>query len=145
MEEVKEYINDYPKKIVVTPINTLRPSTINGKKARIDYLREKKNSEDFTLNSVKWDDSRHGTGEPGDLFAFVHNIRDEMEIFIIKEKINYIDRPDYWDIVEHQRRDVLILSKKIFTIKWSTYKRIHGYKENFILRGTERFNFIRYE
>ena len=142
MASINEICYDYSNKskIVVTPVNIINPSTPNGKKARTDYLREKKESNDFTCPS-KWDDSRHGTGKVGDLFGFVHNSRDLIEIFTVTEKIDSVNRPDYWDIEEHRRRDILVLSAKTSEMKWSTYKRLQGYKENFVLRGTERFNF----
>jgi hypothetical protein len=126
--------------IIVTPVNTDKPSTEYGKKAKADYLREKEHSADFKLPIAKWDDSRFGNGKAGDYFAFVHHNKDLMEIFIIREKIHRENRPDYWDIEEHRRRDVIILSEKFAEIKWSSYKEKNGYKENFVLRGTARMN-----
>ena len=142
MALIIENSDDY-KKIIVTPINTINPSTSNGKKAKKDYFREKNESHNFTSN-LKWDDSRYGTGKVGDLFAFVHNTTDLMEIFVVKGKIDSTNRPDYWDIEEHRRRDVLLLSPKVSEINWSTYKNHQGYKENFVLRGTERLDFDPY-
>jgi hypothetical protein len=127
--------------IVVTPVNTEKPSTEYGKKAKTDYLREKEHSVDFKLPTAKWDDSKCGNGKENDFFAFVHQKKDLMEIFFIREKIDRKNRPDYWDIEEHRRRDVIILSEKIGDMKWSSYKKTNGYKENFVLRGTVRMKF----
>ena len=128
--------------IVVTPVNIVKPFTENGRKAKTDYLREKEYSNNFNLPTAKWDDSKCGNGKQGDYFGFVHQNKDLVEIFRIREKVGREKRPDYWDIEEHRRRDVLILSEKIIDMKWSTYKHVNGYKENFVLRGTIRMSFV---
>ena len=127
--------------IILTPINLDKPSTINGKKAKNDYLREISNSSSFKLPSTaKWDDSKHNTAKVGNYFGFVHQNRNKniIEIFRIEKIILAIHRPNYWDIIEHKPRNVLILSEKIDEISWSDYKEQNNYKENFVLQGTSR-------
>lgn len=124
--------------IIVTPINLNNPSTEYGKKARIDYLREKEHSNSFQIPISKWDDSIYGNAEVGYYFAFVQHKEDIMEIFKIEKKIIGEKRPGYWDIEEHKTRDILILSHKIGDMKWSDFKNFNNYKENFKLRGTSR-------
>jgi len=127
--------------IIITPINLENPSTDFGKKARTDYLREQMHSSSFRLPIAKWDDSKYNTAEVGDYFGFVHQREDIVEIFQIDRIILNHDRPDYWDIHEHRRRNILILSKKLSDINWSSYKEENGYKENFVLRGTAKMKF----
>jgi len=127
--------------IIITPINLERPSTALGKKARTDYLREQEHSASFKIPIAKWDDSRFNSARVGDYFGFVQQKKDLIEIFQIDRIILGRDRPDYWDIEEHRRRDILILSKKLCDIKWSDYKEANGYKENFVLRGTAKMKF----
>lgn len=127
--------------IVLTPINLDRPSTLNGKKARIDYLRESENSSSFELPTAKWDDSRYGNAKTGDYFGFVHQNRNIVEIFRIERIILAVHRPGYWDIEEHRLRNVLILSEKIHEIEWTTYKENNNYDRNFVLRGTTRLRY----
>jgi hypothetical protein len=127
--------------IVITPINIDRPSTDLGKKARTDYLREQENSAYFKIPIAKWDDSKFNSARVGDYFGFVQQTKDIVEVFQIERIVLGRDRPDYWDIEEHRRRDILILSRKIIDIKWSSYKEENGYKENFVLRGTTKMKF----
>jgi hypothetical protein len=50
------------------------------------------------------------------------NIEDKAELFEIIGIQEAINRPDYWDIPEHRRRNVLILSRKIRDYTWSRVK-----------------------
>lgn len=127
--------------IIITPINLERPSTDLGRKARTDYLREKEHSASFKIPIAKWDDSKFNSARVGDYFGFVQQNKDLVEVFRIERIVLGRDRPDYWDIEEHRRRDILILSKKLSDIKWSSYKIENDYKENFVLRGTTRTKF----
>ena len=121
---------------ICTPINLDRPSTENGKKARQDYLREQPF---FTEEGgSKWDDSSANNAQVGDMFSFVHQTRDRMEVFRIVRIVPYTERPDYWDIPEHQRRNVVYLSQKLEERVWSFFKEEAGYGERFSLRGTQR-------
>jgi hypothetical protein len=126
-------------KCICTPINTVSKYVSSKTKiAREDYYREQRHFEEDSEFNPKWDDSPGNTATIGDKFAFVQNIRNSMEIFSIIGIISIEDRPDYWDIPEHQRRRVLILSKKENTITFSFYKEQVGYSQNFRSRGTKR-------
>jgi hypothetical protein len=125
-------------KIVMTPINLVSKSlTSDGKKAKTDYLREK----DFERNgqNAKWDDSKHNKAMIGDYFAFVHNAENRAEIYKI-EKITLAEtRPDYWDMPEHQQRNVLHLSSMIKEISFDELRTLAGYKETWNkVQGTMR-------
>jgi hypothetical protein len=124
-------------KIVLTPINLVsRRLTRNGKKAKIDYNREKEYMENGNIG--KWDDSKNNNSNIGDYFAFVHQKENRVEIYKIENILLANERPDYWDIEEHQQRNVLYLSPMISEISWTEMKNIVGYKEAFFLRGTQR-------
>ena len=127
-------------KIIVTPINTLRPSTEYGKKARTDYIRERDNSSIFTTKKSKWDDSRYNNAQIGNYFAFVHQNENKMELFKIENILPVNERPEYWNIPEHSRRNVLIPSEKIGENKWSDFKEQNNYNINYKLRGTQKLN-----
>lgn len=123
-------------KLVVSPVNIISTYVSgNTKKAREDYKREQKyfNSENI---SPKWDDSKYNRAKIGDMFAFIHNIEDKAEIFEIKGILNAKDRPYYWNIPEHRRRNVLILSQKIRDDTWSRIKDEINKPNWGILRGT---------
>ena len=123
--------------IVLTPINLVsRTLTINGKKAKDDYIREKEYMENGNIG--KWDDSKYNNSNIGDYFAFVHQKENRVEIYKIDNILLSTERPDYWDIVEHNHRNVLYLSPMISQITWGEMKNIIGYKEAFLLRGTQR-------
>jgi len=125
--------------IVVTPINLqARNPRGNTLKARTDYLREQGKFADGSITNPKWDDSLNNNAEVGDKFAFVQNTADIMEIFTIIGIIDAADRPNYWDIPEHQQRRLLVLSHKEDEMSFEAYKDIHEYRENFIVRGTSR-------
>tara|TARA_B100001094_G_C17375789_1_gene414624 strand:- start:30 stop:431 length:402 start_codon:yes stop_codon:yes gene_type:complete len=127
------------ERIVVTPINLqMRNPRGNTLKARTDYLREQVKFRDESNTNPKWDDSLNNNAEVGDKFAFVQNTTDIMEIFTIIGIIDAADRPNYWDIPEHQQRRLLILSHKEDEISFEAYKDIHEYNQNFIVRGTTR-------
>jgi hypothetical protein len=117
--------------IILTPINLVSKTlTPNGKKAKEDYLRE-----DF---EKKWDDSKLNNANVGDYFAFVHQKENRVEIHKIESITLGNTRPEYWDIPEHQQRNVLHLSSIIREMSWVEMKNIIGYKEAFLLRGTQK-------
>jgi len=125
--------------ITITPINLNGKIPKNSKsmKARKDYVREQENMKNGI--NPKWDDSSYNKSRIGDYFAFVRQTEDIVEIFRIEKILNAEDRPDYWDMPEHQRRNVLCLSKMITNnISWTEFKKLIGYKENYLLRGTSR-------
>lgn len=131
--------------IMLTPINltTKNPSKKTTQVARQDYKREETHFvKGATGFNPKWDDSAHNNAQVGDAFGFVHNITDRIEYFEIIAIIPAEDRPDYWDLPEHQRRRVLILSHKIKEEKFSLYKERVGYKPNYIVRGTVRGKWV---
>ncbi len=121
----------------MTPVNLVSKTlTHHGKRAKIDYKREK----DFEENghNVKWDDSKYNNAVVGDYFAFVHNIQDRAEIYRI-ERISLAEtRPNYWDLPNHQRRNVLYFSSMIKEIPWHELKNLLGYNETYYLQGTTR-------
>ena len=125
--------------IVVTPIN-LRARNPRGNtlKARTDYLREQGKFRAGSITNPKWDDSLNNNAEVGDKFAFVQNTADIMEIFTIIGIIDAEDRPNYWDIPEHQQRRLLVLSHKEDEMSFEAYKDIHEYNQGYIVRGTTR-------
>jgi hypothetical protein len=125
-------------KLIVTPVNMVSPYVTGfTKKARVDYKRELIYF-DSDKKSPKWDDSKHNLAVVGDMFAFIHNIEDKAELFEIIEIRDAENRPDYWDMPEHRRRNVLILSKKIRDDTWSRFKEELHKPDWGILRGTTR-------
>ena len=133
--------------IIVTPVNLEKPSTKMGKKAKIDYERERSISDNFTkiteCGCPKWDDSQYNKAVVGDLFGFVQNKKNIIEYFEIVSITPAVDRPDYWDIPEHQRRQILHLSPKKGTGKFSEFKsrRDPPLKENYKVQGTTRHSY----
>lgn len=126
--------------LTITPINLRKPSTEYGKVAKKDYLRERDNlSKNFTEN-CKWDDSDKNNSIIGDYFGFVHNVENKVEIFKIIDIKRADTRPDYWNLPNHKKRNVLILGPKIKDITFSELKSIKKYKDNYILRGTSKIN-----
>lgn len=105
------------------------------KKARDDYKREQ-NFFNTNNMSPKWDDSKYNTAKIGDMFAFIHSIEDKAEIFQIIGILNNTDRPEYWDMPEHNTRNVLILSQKIRDDTWTRIKNEINRPNWGILRGT---------
>lgn len=125
-------------KLIITPINMISTHVSgNTKKARDDYIREQVYF-DSLLRSPTWDDSKHNNSKIGDMFGFVHNIENKVELFEIIGILNAINRPDYWDIPEHRRRNVLILSRKIRDDTWTRVKQEIGHPNWGNLRGTYR-------
>lgn len=112
--------------IVLTPINTVdnlgkSKAREMTRRAREDYYREKKESEDFKKPSA-WDDSYQNTGKIGDLFGFVDYKADRIEIFRVTGIKEARLRREEWDMENHKTRQVLVLSKKIKETSWSTYR-----------------------
>jgi len=127
--------------VTITPINLYRPSTKEGKKAKTDYFRERPF---FESGGAKWDDSPLNKSKVGDWFAFVQqsNGKDCIEWFQIIRVESYEHRPNYWDIPQHQRRNVLYLSSKIRESSFSEWKRQKKYRNGFFLRGTIRTSLV---
>ncbi len=123
--------------IIMTPINLISKTlTSNGKKAKSDYLREKNFEENG--NNPKWDDSKLNNANVGDYFAFVHQKENRVEIYKIESIALANTRPNYWDLPDHQQRNVLHLSSFVKEMTWVEMKNIIGYKDAFLLRGTQR-------
>lgn len=125
------------KHVVMTPINLVSKNTHLtelGKKARSDYHREKIPENKM----IKWDDSKNNDSKIGDYFAFVRQAENIVEIYEITNIMNPETRPEHWDIPDHQRRNVLILSEIIKIISWVDLKLELNYSNNFKLRGTIR-------
>jgi len=123
--------------IIMTPINLISKTlTSNGKKAKSDYLREKNFEENG--NNPKWDDSKLNNANIGDYFAFVHQKENRVEIYKIESIALANTRPNYWDLPDHQQRNVLHLSSFLKEMTWIEMKNIIGYKDAFLLRGTQR-------
>lgn len=129
------------KKITVTPINLINPSSEFGKIAKVDYLREKENSRDFTAG-CNWDDTASNKSSVGDYFGFVQQAgaSNIIEIYEILE-IN-ASRPEYWTIEEHKDRRVLSLSPKISEMPCTEFKELSGHSSNYMVRGTVKLNYI---
>lgn len=112
-------------KLIATPVNTtgyLSPNS-TGFRARQDYYRER---EHFLANSLMpacWDDSRYNKANVGDMFSFVNNKTNKMEIFRIIAINDSTTRPDYWNIRRHSRRNVLTLSNKLYELNFDEYKK----------------------
>jgi hypothetical protein len=128
-------------KVIATPINLDKPSTTNGVKARIDYLREHKTTVSFSNSGARWDDSRFNNAKIGDYFAFVHQSENRMEIFKIETIDSCDSRPIEWTIAEQADRNVLNLSEKQGEMKWNEFKLQNDYKASYILRGTSKLKF----
>jgi len=123
--------------IIMTPINLVSKTlTSNGKKARSDYIREKNFEENG--NNPKWDDSKLNNAIIGDYFAFVHQKENRVEIYKIESIALANTRPNYWDLPDHQQRNVIHLSSFVKEMTWVEMKNIIGYKDAFLLRGTQR-------
>jgi len=123
--------------IIMTPINLVSKTlTSNGKKAKTDYLREKELEDNG--NNAKWDDSKLNNATIGDYFAFVHQKENRVEVYKVESISLANTRPDYWDLPNHRQRNVLHLSKLLKEITWVELKNTSGYKEAFLLRGTQR-------
>jgi hypothetical protein len=121
----------------MTPINLISKTlTSNGKKAKSDYLREKNFEENG--NNPKWDDSKLNNANVGDYFAFVHQKENRVDIYKIESIALANTRPNYWDLPHHQQRNVLHLSSFVKEMTWVEMKNIIGYKDAFLLRGTQR-------
>jgi len=143
LSKKKAQVKATKHRIVLTPINLvdkLPKGRINTIKARADYRREEKH---FIGNGhgPKWDDSTYNNAEVGDMFGFVQNGENKIEYFRIEEIIPVQSRPDYWDIPEHQRRQVLKLSKRIRVGTFTEYKTKNNYKDNFKQQGTQRMRY----
>jgi hypothetical protein len=127
---------DISRKITMTPINLVTEKLpINSKtmKARQDYIREQPN---FENGKSKWDDCANNTTEIYDYFAFVRQLEDYVEVFQVVNILPAIERPDYWDIPEHQARNVIYLSPILYVMSWQDLKNSLGYNETFKLQGT---------
>jgi hypothetical protein len=122
-------------KIIITPINLNNPSTVFGIKAKNDYLREKPKFS-RSIENPKWDDSKYNKAVVGNMFAFVHQKKDRMEIFKIIKIISSSERPEYWDIESHKTRNIIYLSKMLKVMKFSEYKQNQNYSPNYFIRGT---------
>jgi hypothetical protein len=125
------------KHVILTPINlTSRNASLTelGKKARSDYEKEKTPENKI----IKWDDSKNNDSKIGDYFAFVRQTENIVEIYEIRNIMKPETRPAHWNIPDHQRRNVLILSEMIKIISWDNLKLELNYSNNFKLRGTIR-------
>ncbi len=135
--------------IILTPINTIAPTTELSVAAKADYILEEKKffeGSDFPM----WDDpdqKRKANAVPGDLFAFVHNQaargKDLVEIFEVTSKKDVSARPPHWWIPAHQDRAVVVLSRYIAWISFTDLSVAMGRRKSRdegvnCLRGTER-------
>ena len=143
MVGILDFIYEKIMYIICTPINLVSPTTSDGKKARMDYLREQAHFEEY--NKARWDDSRYNTAKIGDYFAFVHCTQNFVEIFVITDITDAKNRPDHWDMPNHRNRNVLILSKKITETTWTDFKQKlytnKGPYEKDFVQGTTRHEF----
>ena len=129
--------------ITGTPINRKNPSTVWGKKAKIDYEREQKESNGFR-EACKWDDTSTNNSEVGQLFGFVQQGKNVniIQIHTITRIESNETRINEWDIIPHKIRNVLHLSPMIDQLPWTEF--IHKYLPTWkkdckhILRGTKR-------
>lgn len=137
-QEAEPVAQEWWNRIVLTPINLVDNVKGDSLAARTDYLREQPNFGNETEFNPKWDDSHNNNARVGDGFAFVQNGQDVMELFEVRGIIQSEDRPDYWDIPEHRRRRILILSKKIDQVSFAEYKRHVNYSDNYNIQGTIR-------
>ena len=125
-----------------TPINLIRPSG-DGIKAKLDYLRERYESNGFR-EACKWDDTWKNNSVAGQLFAFIHQLENKIQIFKITHVETYEKRRDEWDIIEHRKRNVLHMSPMIneFTLTEFAHNYLPTWKKNGTLAtvyGTTRY------
>lgn len=125
-----------------TPINLIRPSG-DGIKAKLDYLRERYESNGFR-EACKWDDTWKNNSEVGQLFAFIHQVENKIQIFKITHIETYEKRRDEWDIIEHRKRNVLHMSPMIkeFPLTEFAHNYLPTWKKNGTLAtvyGTTRY------
>ena len=123
------------RRVIMTPINLINPSTSDGKVAKIDYLREQPH---FQTNLSEWDDSKKNTASIGDLFAHVQMNTDIVELFEIINIRDARSRKPEWILDHHRNRNVLCLSKMRKQTTWTELKAMLGYLPGFKLRGTMR-------
>ena len=83
-----------------------------------------------------WNDTPHNNAKLGETFSFVNNIKDEMQLFTIVAILSSTAARKHWNIENHSNRRTLVLSKLHRTLKFSAYKYIVGYAENFKVQGT---------
>ena len=121
--------------VVMTPINLHKPSNPKGKVAKQDYLKEQHL---FTTGGAQWDDSKYNKAVIGDVFAFVNQTVDHVEIFKIVGIKEAANRREHWNIEDHKTRQVLVLSKKITNMTWGAFKEKIEYKAGYQLVGTTR-------
>jgi hypothetical protein len=106
-------------KIIIAPI---------GKKAISTYIIEMGKVRKGM--NAKWDDRKEGKAEVGDLFAFLHQMEDNMELYKV---IGFDERESHW---EESDRQCIVLKNLGITMQFSKYKLQVGYKENYKLQGT---------
>ena len=87
-----------------------------------------------------WDDTSKNNSQVGDYFSFVNNKKKNMEIFKIIGILNSNLRDSNWDIKGHNKRRVLVLSKKLYDINLYDYLKEFNYSSNWKSQGTQRSN-----
>ena len=124
------------RRITLSPIN-LTSRYVYGNKAlaRIDYRREQPR---FRYGTAKYDDCKTNNTQVGDYFGFVRHTENIVEIFEVTSILPALERPDYWTIPAHRKRNVLCLSPVVSTMRWCEMKRRLGYKPRHILKSTSR-------
>ena len=118
------------RKIVVTPINLKNPSSILGQQNKANYLRENKESDNFTTFCT-WHDNTRFRPQVGELFGFVHQAGDTdfMEVFEIV------------DLPITPLRILTLSPQPALNRKWSDFKQQNGYSDNFKIRSSTRLRF----
>lgn len=90
--------------------------------------------------SRRWDDNAHNKAKIGDMFGFLHQDLDCIELFQIINILPATCRRDHWRMDgNHKDRQVLVLSSKLDEMSWTAYKSdVGGYKLNYKVHGTKR-------
>ncbi len=87
-----------------------------------------------------WDDSATNKSKVGDVFGAVHN-NNKVEMFMITSIHSKESRLDKWaSNVGQGNKQVIYLSKKIYTIQWNDFINISGYSPNWKCQGTRNAN-----
>lgn len=141
-------------KILITPVNTenRKKNAGSGNKRKHSAQEPRKKTVNYGAKAVKdYDDQSHlfSTKSPsapfprwdegratkrirdedliGGLFAFAVADRDLLQVHTIEEVRPPADRPEDWDIPEHKKRRVLVLSRTKAELSYSKYCADHGY------------------
>ena len=119
--------NNPDKSIIITPVSSNSISNYNYEK------------QFFNKNKVIWTGTKYKNEIINNRFAFCNNKKNIMEIFIItkiKDKYKKYKR-ECWN--EFPNKNVIFLTNKIATIKFTDYKKYFNYSSKLMIQGTSKY------